>query len=150
MTEDENNPIHSMHPIDHQKRAGIHPIVLNYKKRKKKSKGNGDDAQAKYSKGLKDIQILEGNLVRIAQRASKAVFKGIDTYERERKQSLNEKTDGAIEDYVYNSAKAASEFLKETSEIPVDLADSVNSKSYRKRLRRGLRRSSKVIRMWRI
>jgi hypothetical protein len=150
MTEEDKNPVPPMPSSDDQRQAGMHPIVLDYKKRKKKTKGNGDVAQAKYSKGLEDIQILEGNLVRIAQRASKAVFKGVDTYERERKQSSKEKKDGAIEDFVYNSAKAASEFLKESSEIPVDLADSVNTKTYRKRLRRGLRRSSKAIRMWRI
>jgi hypothetical protein len=151
MTEDEkNSPVKLVpHPSD-PSQAGIQPIVLEYKKRKKKSKDIGDTAEAKYSKGLEDIQILGGNFVRIAQKASKAVYKGIDTYQRERAQSSSKKKDGAIEDFIYNSAKGASDFMKETSDIPVDLAESINTKSYRKRLRRGLRRSSRIIRLFRI
>jgi hypothetical protein len=150
MTEDKNNPEGLIPPTSDQMRAGVHPVVLKYKKLRRKSKDSGDDAKAKYSKGLKDIQILEGNFVRIAQRTSKAVYKGIDAYEHERSQSLKKKTDGAIEDFVYNSAKAASEFMKETSEIPLDIAGSMNQKSYRKRIRKGIRRSSKFLRMWRM
>jgi hypothetical protein len=150
MAEDENNPVSMLHLTSDQGQADIQPIVLKYKRGKKKSEVATEDARAKYSKGLEDIQIIEGNLIHLAQRASKAVYKGIDTYERERGQSIKKKKDGAIEDFVYNSAKAASEFLKETSSIPIDLADTVNKKSYRKRLRKVLRRSSKIIRMWRI
>jgi hypothetical protein len=150
MAEDENNPENLLHPAGEPTRADLQPIVLKFKKGGKKSKDSGVATKAKYSKGLEDIQILEGNLVRIAQRTSKAIYRGIDTYERERSQSSKKKTDGAIEDFVYNSAKAASEFMKETSEIPVDLVDSMNTKSYRKRVRKGLRRSSKILRMWRI
>jgi len=151
MTEAEkNNPLPLKPHPSSQSQAGIQPIVLEYKKRKKKSKDKEDTGEVKYSKGLEDIQIFGGNALRIAQKASKAVYKGIDTYQRERGQSLSKKKDGAIEDFVYNSAKAASDFMKESSELPVDLAESLNTKSYRKRLRRGLRRSSKIIRMWRI
>jgi hypothetical protein len=150
MAEDENNPEDLKPPTSDPMRDVMHPVVLKYKKGRRKNKDSGDDAKAKYSKGLADIQILEGNFVHIAQRTSKAIFKGIDTYEHERSQSLKKKTDGAIEDFVYNSAKAASEFLKETSEIPIDMVDSMNQKSYRKRMRKGLRRSSKILRMWRI
>ena len=129
----------------------VKPIILEYKGRKRKSKPKAEeDGQAKYSEGLEDTQILEGNMVRIAQRAAKAASKGIDTYEQERQRSAKEKTDGAIEDFFNNSAKAASVYLKEASEIPVDLVESVNTESYRKRLRKNLRRSSKLIRLFRI
>ena len=103
-----------------------------------------------YSEGLEDVQVLEGNMVHIAQRAAKAASKGIDTYEQERQRSAKEKTDGAIEDFFNNSAKATSAYLKEASDIPLDVVESMNTESYRKRLRKNLRRTSKLIRLFRI
>jgi hypothetical protein len=150
MTEDENKSVHSIYGSRNEEQAGVQPVVLKYKKRKQQKKDTGDDAKAKYSRGLEDIQILGGNILRVAQTTSKAVSKAIDTYERERKRSSKEKTDGAYEDFVYNSAKAASDFMKETSGLPLDLAEAVNTKSYRKRVRRGLRRSSRIMRFWRM
>jgi hypothetical protein len=127
------------------------PIVLEYKARKKKrTASEEDDGQEKYSEGLKDVQVLEGDLLRVAQRAARAASKGIDTYEEERQRSAKEKTDGAIEDFFNNSAKATSAYLKEASEIPMDLVESINTESYRKRLRKNLRRTSKLIRLFRI
>ena len=127
------------------------PIVLEYKTRKKKkTTDEEDEGQEKYSDGLKDIQVLEGDMMRVAQRAARAASKGIDTYEEERQRSAKEKTDGAIEDFFNNSAKATSAYLKEASEIPLDLVESINTESYRKRLRKNLRRTSKLIRLFRI
>jgi hypothetical protein len=128
----------------------IKPIVLEYKERRKKSTAETDEGNEKYSDGLEDVQVLEGNVVRVAQRAVRAFSKGMDTYERERQRSAKEKTDGAIEDFFNNSAKATSAYLKEASDIPVDLMESINTESYRKRLRKNLRRSSKLIRLFRI
>ena len=88
--------------------------------------------------------------MRVAQRSSRAVSKAIDTYEQERKRSAHEKKDGAIEDFVHNSAKAASAYMKEASEIPIDLAESLNASSFRKRLRDSLHQASRVIRLFRI
>ena len=126
------------------------PIVLEYKSRKKKKSKADDDAPKKYSEGLEDVQVLEGDVIRVIQRAAKAASKGIDTYEHERRKSAQEKTDGAIEDFFNNSAKATSAYLKEASEIPVDIAESMNTESYRKRLRKNLRRTSKLVRLFRI
>lgn len=130
--------------------SDIRPIVIEYKSPKKKSKSQSNDDEEKYSDGLEDIQVLEGNAVRVAQRMAKAASKGLDTYEKERKRSAKEKTDGAIEDFFNNSAKATSAYLKEASEIPVDMIEAVDTKSYRKRLRKNLRRSSKLIRLFRL
>ena len=130
--------------------SDLRPIVLEYKERKKKGMSKADDKQDKYSEGLEDIQTLEGDVVRVGQRAVRALSKGIDTYEHERQKSAKEKTDGAIEDFFHNSAKATSAYLKEAAEIPVDLVESINKESYRKRLRKYLRRSSKLIRLFRI
>lgn len=129
--------------------SDIQPIVLEYKKRKK-SRVNGRERKEKYSKGLEDVQRLEEDVVRVSQRGARALSKGLDTYEHERQKSAREKKDGAIEDFVHNSAKATSAYLKEASEIPVDIAESLNRTSYRKILRANLRRASKVIRLFRI
>lgn len=130
--------------------SDMKPIVLEYKGRKKKSETKSDESQDKYSAGLEDVQVLEGDVMRVAQRAIRALSKGVDTYEAERKKSAEEKTDGAIEDFFHNSAKATSAYLKEASEIPVDMVESMNKESYRKRLRKYIRRTSKFIRLFRI
>ncbi len=129
----------------------VQPIVLEYKERRKKKKKAVEDEEAeKYSEGLEDAQRLEGDLLRVARRSTKALSKGMDKYEQERNRSAKEKKDGAIEDFVDNSAKAASSYMKEASEIPVDIAESLGTKSYRKPVRKNLRRASKIIRLFRI
>ena len=132
--------------------SDMKPIVLEYKGRKKKTKETKaeDNGKEKYTEGLEDVQVLEGNMVRIAQRAAKAASKGLYTYEHERQKSAKEKTDGAIEDFFNNSAKATSAYLKEASDIPIDVVESINTESYRKRLRKNLKRTSKLIRLFRI
>lgn len=150
MSESKNNKPRVFHRIGGKLQTEIKPIVLDFKERKKKSKTALDEDQDQYSEGLEDIQILEGDVMRVAQRSIKALSKGIDTYEHERQKSAKEKTDGAIEDFLHNSAKATSAYLKEASEIPVDLSEAIDKSSYRKRLRKYLRRSSKLIRLFRI
>lgn len=150
MSESENKKPRVLRRSHGKLQPEIKPIVLEYKERRKKSAAETDEGKDKYSDGLEDVQVLEGNVVRVAQRAVRALSKGVDTYERERERSAKEKTDGAIEDFFNNSAKATSAYLKEASDIPVDLMESINTESYRKRLRKSLRRSSKLIRLFRI
>lgn len=131
--------------------ADVKPIVLEYKRA-----DDDDDVETvkkgkvKYSKGLEDIQTMEADVLRVSQRAAKAFSKGIDTYQSERQKSAEEKKDGAIEDFVHNSAKAMSTSIKEASDIPMDIAESINTDTYRKRLRESLRNASKMIDFWRI
>ena len=129
--------------------AEVQPIVLEYRKRRTKKVADDDETE-KYSEGLEDIQRLEGDVMRVARRSARVVSKGLDTYEQERQKSAKEKKDGAIEDFVHNTAKAASVSMKEASEIPMDIVESLNMRTYRKRLRASLRRASKVIRLFRI
>jgi len=150
MSESKSDKPRVLRRIGGKLQSDMTPIVLEYKGRKKKSKPKADESPKQYSEGLEDVQVLEGNMVRVAQRAAKAASKGIDTYEQERQRSAKEKTDGAIEDFFNNSAKATSAYLKEASDIPIDLVESVNTESYRKRLRKNLRRTSKLIRLFRI
>jgi hypothetical protein len=127
----------------------MRPIVIDYKKRRKNKQPIEEE---RYSEGLEGVQRLEGNLVRVAKRSVHAVSKGVDTYEQERNRSAKEKKDGAIEDFVDNSAKATSTFMKEASEIPVDIAEALSGRgtASRKRTRKGLRRLSGTIRLFRI
>lgn len=150
MSEPKNDKPRTFRRLHGKLQSDVRPIVLEYKERKKKSEPKADEGRDKYSSQLEDVQVLEGDAVRIAQRAVRALSKGIDTYEHERQKSAKEKTDGAIEDFFHNSAKATSAYLKEASEIPVDLVESLDKESYRKRLRKNLRRSSKLIGLFRI
>ncbi len=147
-----SNKVHLLHRSGGKLQPEVQPIVLEYKNRKKKGEDNGGESKGKekYSKGLEDVQRLEGDVLRVSQKAAKAFSKSIDTYESERQKSAKEKTDGAVEDFVHNSAKAASVYMKEVSDIPVDIADSISTDSYRKRLRENLRQASKVIGLWRL
>jgi hypothetical protein len=150
MTDHENKKVRLLRRSRGRLQPEVKPIVLEYKEKKKKGRDNGDDGHEEYSKGLEDVQRMEGDVMRVAQRATKALSKGVDTYEHERQQSAKAKKDGAIEDFVYNSAKASSAAMKEASELPVDIAESLNRTSYRKMLRRALRRTSRMMRLWRI
>lgn len=128
----------------------VKPIVLEYKRDKEEKTTKDEKSKARYSKGLEDVQTLESDILRVSQKAAKAFSKGIDTYQAEREKSAGEKTDGAIEDFVHNSAKAMSTSLKEASDLPVDIAESINKDSYRKRLRKALKETSKAISFWRL
>lgn len=150
MTEIEKNKVLVLRRTHGKLQPEIQPIILEYKERQKKKKAVEGDEEEKYSDGLQDIQRMEGNVMRVAKRSAKALAKGLDTYDQERKRSAKEKKDGAIEDFVDNSAKAASTYMKEASEIPMDIAESVSTQSYQKRLRRNLRRASRIIRLFRI
>ena len=133
-----------------QLEPGLRPIVLEYEpRREKRAKTETSSKGERSSAGLEDIQQAEADLLRVMRRATRAVAQGVETYDRERTRSAEAKTDGAIEDFPHNSAKALSEILKEASEIPVDVADAVTTKNYRRRLRRNLKTASKALRVFR-
>ena len=150
MAEAETEKGRALRSVQYPLGSDIRPILLEYKKPKKKKAARGKETNARYSPGLEDVQRFGTEAIRVTHKAADAFVKGIDTYERERLRSANEKRDGAIEDFVYNAGKAASVWLKETSDIPVDLTESVKRGSYQKRLRKRLRRVSKALRSWRM
>lgn len=134
-----------------QLQPGLRPIVLEYVRADEPDdSGQTSERGEKYSDGLADIQQAEADLVRVARRATQAVAKGIDTYDQERRSSALSKKDGAVEDFPHNSAKAMSAALKEASELPLDVADAITTKHYRQRLRLGLRRLSRSLRLYRL
>jgi len=113
MADTPGNKVHLLHRSGGKLQPEIQPIVLEYKKKKDEEDNGGESkGKEKYSKGLEDVQRLEGDVLRVSQKAAKAFSKSIDTYESERQKSAKEKTDGAVEDFVHNSAKAASTYMK--------------------------------------
>jgi hypothetical protein len=150
MSEAENRKVIVLQRTRGGLQSEIRPILIEYKKRRKKKRRDTDDDDERYSEGLEDVQRLERNLTRVAKRSARVFSKGIDTYEKERNRSAKEKKDGAIEDFIDNSAKAASVSMKVASEIPVDIAEAVGDRTYGKRTRKSLRRVSGTSRLFRI
>ncbi|HKY55946.1 MAG TPA: hypothetical protein VJM08_16645 [Anaerolineales bacterium] len=150
MTEAKNPKVIVLRRTREGLQSEIRPIVIDYKKRRRNKRRAEEDDEERYSEGLEDVQRLEGNLVRVAKRSANAFSKGIDTYEQERNRSAKEKKDGVLEDFIDNSAKAASASMKEASELPIDIAEVLSGRSNRKRVRKSLRRISGTIRLFRI
>jgi hypothetical protein len=131
--------------------SGLEPLVFEYEPHTETPADDREHENGElYSDGLEDIQRAEADLARVARRASQAIAKGIDTYDRERSRSAHEKEDGAIEDFPHNSAKAMSEAFKEASELPLDIAEAVAPRHARKRMRRNLKQLSKTLRVFRL
>jgi hypothetical protein len=119
------------------------PLVLEYKSKKKRKK-------RRYSDGLEDVQELEAAISRASRQITRAVAKGTDRYEKARKKSARKKKDGAIRDFIPNLGEALSESLREASDIPAEVSDSLNTKSTRRRVRRRIRDVSDALRVWRL
>ena len=139
----------TLRQVPSQPGPAVRPIVFEYKKPKKKAK-QAPEGTAKYSRGLEDVQIVSGDWLRATQKAVSALGKGIDAYERERDRSAVEKKDGAIEDFPYNYGKVISVWMKEASDIPLEVSEAAKRRSYSKRVRKSLRRVSKLLRVGRM
>lgn len=126
----------------------LRPIVLEYVERDEED--DDDDDEERYSDNLEDIQKVERDLVRVARRATRALAEGIDTYDQERRRSAREKKDGALRDFIPNTGKAMSAYLEEASEIPMDIAEALDTKSARRALRNRLRLMNRSLRVWRL
>ncbi len=131
---------------DHLKVSGQpfdRPIVLEYKRSKKKKKQG-------YSKRFGDVQRTEAKLAKATEKAARAVAKGAEVYNDARKKSASNKRDGALRDFGPNLAEGLSESLRVASSIPVDVADALNTKSSRRLLRSQYRMMNTVLRLWRM
>jgi hypothetical protein len=140
----------TLRQVPSQPGPAVRPIVFEYKKPKKKKAKPTSEGTAKYSPGLEDVQIVSGDWLRATHKAVNALAKSLDAYDRERVRSAVEKKDGAIEDFPYNAGKAVSVWMKEASDIPVEVAEAAKRRSYSKRMRKGLRRVSKLLRAGRM
>ncbi len=147
MSADKTDNAATLRQVPSQPGPAVRPIVFEYKKPEKKKAKPAPEGTAKYSRGLEDVQIVSGDWLRATQKAVSALAKGIDAYDREQQRSAVEKKDGALEDFPYNAGKAVSVWMKEASDIPLDVAESAKRRSYSKRMRKSLRRVSKLLRV---
>jgi len=116
------------------------PIVLKTKKQKKK----------KYSSGLKDVQIVGRRMSKISSTLLSSVSEGIDAYRKASDKSARKKRDGALRDLNLNVAKGVSKALRESSDLPFDLAKSMSTRGSKRRVRRQIRAISRFGRILRI
>ena len=129
----------------------IQPIVIEFVEAGDEPEADEvEDGGERYSEGLADLQQAERDLVRAARRATRAVAKGISTYDDERRASARAKVDGAVEDFPHNYAKAMSETIRESADLPLDLAEALAPRDYRRRARRNLQRLSRTLRLFRM
>ena len=95
MSDESKDAVNLSNPSSTKPEETLKPIVLKLKKGGKKSGKKSDGVggesdkkgKVKYSRGLRDIQTFEGNMAKIAKKASKAVSRGVSTYDRARQKS---------------------------------------------------------------
>jgi hypothetical protein len=106
----------------------------------------GKRKKRKYSKGLKEIQQFGRSMNKASARVARAVAKGMATYRKRSDKSALKKRDGALRDLTVNLAEGLGKTMRVLSGIPADLAKASNSPRARKRMRRQLRASSRLLR----
>lgn len=74
----------------------------------------------KYSKGLKNAQRFEEGMTKAQRRLAKAVFEGLDSWNRATDRSARKKKDGALRDVMKNSAKATEKAIRVAARAPRD------------------------------
>ena len=121
----------------------LKPINLKYKKFSRGRK------RKKYSKGTGDWQRMEADISKINKKVAKAIAEGASTYERERSNSASNKKDGAVKDFRRNLAEAISTSLDETTDVPKDIANMMDTKTSRKLLKRQLKMMSNPMKVFR-
>jgi hypothetical protein len=150
MTDGEPEKARFLRPVRSKASSEGGPLVLEYKKPKQRKRKGDVVGSAKFSPELRDLQLIGTDVVHATHKAAQALVKSIDTYERERLRSMKEKKDGALEDFVYNAGKAASVWNKETSDIALELSESVRRSEFQQRATERLRRVTKALRRWRM
>ena len=100
----------------------------------------------KYSKGLKEVQQLGRKMNKASARVTRAVAKGMATYRKRSEKSALKKRDGALRDLGVNLAAAMGKTMRVLSDVPADLAKAMNGPRARKRVKRQLRATSRILR----
>lgn len=99
-------------------------IVLDKEKKAKK----------KYSKSKRDLQELEIGATKANLRLAKAVYRGLQVWEKARDASAEKKRNGALRDALKNGSKSMRKTLKIAAGAPSDLLDAVADLKPAKRL----------------
>ena len=100
----------------------------------------------KFSKGLKGVQKMERAVTKATGRVARAIAKGVADYRERSDASSYKKRDGALRDLNKNVAKSLSKALRTISNVPKDLAKGLDGKRARKRMRRSLKVTSRILR----
>lgn len=93
-----------------------------------------DKKKKKYSKSKRDIQEFEIGMTKANLRIAKAVYKGLQTWEKERDSSAEKQRNGALRDALKNSGKSLRKSLRIASGAPSDILDALAELKPTKRL----------------
>lgn len=124
-------------PVETDTAPGATAATVVTRARKKKPK---------YSKGLKEVQKVGRAMNKASARVTRAVAKGMATYGKRSKKSALKKRDGALRDLGVNLAEGLGKTLRALSDVPADLAKAMNGPRARKRVKRQLRATSRILR----
>ncbi len=106
----------------------------------------GKRKKRKYSKGLKEVQQFGRSMSKASTRVARALAKGMATYRKRSDKSASKKRDGALRDLSVNLAEGLGKSMRILSGVPSDLAKAMNGPRARKRVRRQLRATSRLLR----
>jgi len=122
---------------DRQDELQAQPVIIvsvdddEDRKRRKKKRGS--------SRNLRRLDDIEFRFSKSLHRVSKAVNRGVETYLDKRDASERKRRDGAIVDFVVNSATGASQALSDSAPVLIDLAKAFTTNRRRKQIRRLVR-----------
>ena len=100
----------------------------------------------KYSRGLRDVQELGRTVSKASTRVARAVAKGMTEYRKRSDKSARKRRDGAILDFTVNLANGLGKTIRGQSLVPADMAEGLSTKRGRRRARRQLRFTSRLLR----
>ena len=111
------------------------PIVVEVERKRRKRR---------YTRGVRDVQTTNRGFVKASRRLVRAVARGMSTYLKESDKSARKKRDGAMRDFNLNVADAIGSSLRQASGITADLARSLNTRGWRRSMRRSLKASARL------
>ena len=106
-----------------------HPVVLRLKSRGRKRSRTS-------SRGARRLTEIERRVSKAGRRLSRALYHGVDTYIEHRDESKEKRRDGAIVDFVENLSYGVSKTISEASPVLHDAAEALNTRRFRKQIRR--------------
>jgi hypothetical protein len=111
------------------------PVVVNLERRKRR---------ARSTRGLGPVEGAQRGLARASLRVARAVAAGMETYLDERDKSASRKRDGALRDLHLNVADAVGTILRESKDVPRELARGIDTRETRRAIRRSVRTAARV------
>lgn len=92
-----------------------------------KSRPKSGSEDRKYSEGTQMLQQMERGFTRATYRLAHGFSEGIRTYYEESEKSAQKKEDGAVRDFLRNSAAGFSNAMEEMSKAPYEIAKATDS-----------------------